>query len=215
MRRARPIWTFVTHDGGTRAESPSQRKSRRSTASRASGRRRRPFPASLTIAVSREAGSRGGTIARRVGRKLGWQVYNQELLEYIAQEGVFTEGVVANLSPAGLGLGRGAAAALLRSRTSSQHPTVVDLARIVLALGAQGEVVLLGRGAGCILPRDTTLHVRIMAPLQDRIAYMSQWLRLTSMEAAEQVRLRDGAAPTSFAPTSSASRATCISTTSC
>ncbi len=29
-------------------------------------------PASLTVAVSREAGSRGGSIARRVGRKLGW-----------------------------------------------------------------------------------------------------------------------------------------------
>ena len=30
-----------------------------------------------------------------------------------------------------------------------------------------------------------------MAPLADRIAYMSQWLRLTAEEAAERVRLRD------------------------
>src|SRR6516164_9531412 len=45
------------------------------------------FPAGLTVAVSREAGSRGGSIARRVARKLGWQVYDQELLEYLAQEG--------------------------------------------------------------------------------------------------------------------------------
>src|SRR5690242_12897526 len=40
----------------------------------------RTGPAAMTIAVSREAGARGGTIARRVGRKLGWQVYDQELL---------------------------------------------------------------------------------------------------------------------------------------
>src|ERR1700751_1962181 len=43
-------------------------------------------PASLTIAISREAGSRGGSIARRAGGKLGWQVYTQELIEYISQE---------------------------------------------------------------------------------------------------------------------------------
>jgi cytidylate kinase len=52
-------------------------------------------------------------------------------------------------------------------------------------------VVLIGRGAGCILPRATTLHVRLVAPLEDRVAYMSQWMRLSVEEAAERVRLRD------------------------
>src|SRR5437879_5469530 len=56
-------------------------------------------PASLTIALSREAGSRGSTIATRVGEKLGWQVYTQELLEYIAQEGTFRQDVLRQLSP--------------------------------------------------------------------------------------------------------------------
>ncbi len=72
-----------------------------------------------------------------------------------------------------------------------KHPSIVELARVILALGAQGEVVLIGRGAGCILPVESTLHVRIMAPLADRVAYMAQWLRLTQEEAAEQVALRD------------------------
>ena len=62
---------------------------------------------------------------------------------------------------------------------------------LLLALGASGEVILVGRGAGWLLPRASTLHVRVVAPLQDRVAYMSQWLRLTAQEAAEQVRGRD------------------------
>ena len=65
------------------------------------------------------------------------------------------------------------------------------LARAILALAAQGGVVLIGRGAGLLLPAETTLHVRVLAPLADRIAYISQWLRLTDEEAAERVRLRD------------------------
>ena len=60
-----------------------------------------------------------------------------------------------------------------------------------LALAAQGEVVLIGRGAGCILPRTSTLNVRLVAPLADRIAYMGQWLRLPLAEAEEKVRSRD------------------------
>jgi cytidylate kinase len=147
-------------------------------------------PASLTIAVSREAGARGETIGRRAAKKLGWQVYNQELLEYTAQEGPYRH-VVAHLPPQLARWAEERLQVLLREQNLSQHPSVADMARIVLALGAQGEVVLIGRGAGCILPAASTLHVRIVAPLEDRIAYMAQWLRLAESEAAEQVRQRD------------------------
>lgn len=148
-------------------------------------------PASLTIAISREAGSRGNTIGTRAGKKLGWQVYNQELLEYIAQEGAFRQNVFDNLTPAAARWAEEQLAKLLHEQNLSQHPSIIDLARIVLSLGAQGEAVLIGRGAGCILPPESTLHVRTLAPLNDRIAYMSQWLRLTEEQAIEQVRLRD------------------------
>jgi cytidylate kinase len=146
---------------------------------------------SVTVTISREAGSRGGSIARRTARKLGWQVYNQELLEYIAQEGAFRPGVYDNLSPAAAEWVEQRLQTLRRDENLSQHPSIAELARIVLVLGAQGEAILIGRGAGCILPVETTLNVRIMAPLADRIAYMSQWLRLTVEEAAEQVEARD------------------------
>ncbi|HLN31928.1 MAG TPA: cytidylate kinase-like family protein [Gemmataceae bacterium] len=149
------------------------------------------IPASLTVAISREAGSRGGTIARRAGQKLGWQVYNQELLEYVAQEGAFRQGVTDSVSALATNWIEERLQVLLRQETLSQHPSLAELARIVLALGAQGEVILIGRGAGCILPPEATLHVRIIAPKEDRIAYMSQWLRLTRESAQEQVELRD------------------------
>jgi cytidylate kinase len=148
-------------------------------------------PAGLTVALSREAGARGGTIGRRVARKLGWQVYDQELLEYLSHDGPMHHELLDGLSAAAARWVEERLERLLREQNVSQHPTVVQLARTILALGAQGSVVLIGRGAGVILPPATTLHVRVVAPLQDRIAYMSQWLRLTLDEAAERVRLRD------------------------
>jgi hypothetical protein len=148
-------------------------------------------PTSLTIAVSREAGARGGSIARRAGEKLGWQVYAQDVLEYIANEGTFRQQILDNLTPP--------AAAWVEEQLrrlgppeKAPGPSFRELVRMILALGAQGEVILIGRGAGFLLPAASTLHVRLVAPLADRVAYMSQWLRLTTEEAAEQVRLRDG-----------------------
>ena len=149
------------------------------------------LPRGLTIAISREAGARGGSIAKRAGEKLGWQVYSQDLLEYIAQEGTFRQEVLDNLSPADHVWVEEQLQHLLKEQNLSHNPTILELARMVLSLGAQGEAILLGRGAGCILPARSTLHVRFVAPLEDRIAYMSQWLRLTEEEAAEQVRKRD------------------------
>lgn len=149
------------------------------------------MPKGLTIAISREAGSRGSSIARRVGRLLGWQVYTQELLEYIAQEGVFRQRVADSMSGPAAQWAEERLHVLLREQKLTQHPAILDLAQVVLALGAEGDVVLVGRGAGSILPPASTLHVRIVAPLADRVAYMSQWLRLTTAEAAEEVRVRD------------------------
>ena len=40
-------------------------------------------PRGLTVAVSREAGARGTTLARKVGELLGWQVFDQDLLDYL------------------------------------------------------------------------------------------------------------------------------------
>jgi cytidylate kinase len=153
--------------------------------------RPRNEPAGLTIAISREAGARGGTIGRRVGRLLGWQVYDQEMLEYIAQEGAIRQDVVENVPATAETWCRERLEALARDYNLAPDSSAANLVRVILALGAQGQVVLIGRGAGLVLPREATLNLRIIAPLADRIGYMSQWLRLTVEEAAERVRLRD------------------------
>jgi hypothetical protein len=148
-------------------------------------------PSALSIAVAREAGARGGTIGRRAARELNWQVYDQDLLEYMTQDAVVRQGIFDNLIPAASVWVESQLQRLLQEGCLSQDPSIMNLARVVLALGSQGAVVFIGRGAGFILPRESTLHVRMMAPLEERIAYMSQWLRLPLREAAEKVRARD------------------------
>ena len=99
--------------------------------------------------------------------------------------------ITDNLSPAALHWVEEQLQRLQSDETFNRHPSLLDMARMVLALGATGEILLIGRGAGCILPGHSTLQVRVIAPWDDRVAYMGQWLRLTEEEAAQQVRRRD------------------------
>src|SRR5262245_33883081 len=93
------------------------------------------IPASLTVAISREAGSRGASISNRVGDKLGWQVYTQELLEYIAQEGTFRQDLANQLAPEAQAWVDEQFERLLREQNLSRNPSVLEMARIILGLG--------------------------------------------------------------------------------
>jgi Cytidylate kinase-like family len=148
-------------------------------------------PSGVTIAISREAGGRGGSIARRVGKKLGWQVYTQELLEFLNSNESARAHVLADMPKEAAAWADGELARLKRDKIIAPGIELGEMPRLILTLAARGEVILVGRGAGYLLSRDTTLHVRVVAPLEERIAYMSQLLRRTRQEAAGQVRERD------------------------
>src|SRR3954470_1870184 len=45
----------------------------------------RARPRGLTVAISREAGARGTTIATKVADILAWQVFDHDTLDYLAQ----------------------------------------------------------------------------------------------------------------------------------
>src|SRR5262245_26605221 len=57
-------------------------------------------PRGLSVAISREAGARGGSIARKVGELLGWQVFDQDSLDYLLQNDTARGQLLAEVPPA-------------------------------------------------------------------------------------------------------------------
>ncbi|HET6576669.1 MAG TPA: cytidylate kinase-like family protein [Fimbriiglobus sp.] len=148
-------------------------------------------PRGLTVAVSRESGSRGGTIAAAAGRLLGWTVYDQEMIDFLARDEAARQELLADVPATARLWAEAELAKLARARELPPGSDAVAVARLVLILAARGEAVLVGRGAGFVLPAATTVHVRVVAPVRQRVAYLSQWMRLTEPEAAAEVRARD------------------------
>lgn len=145
-------------------------------------------PSGLTVAVSREAGARGASIARRVGQLLGWQVYDQDSLALLARDDTARQELLAEIPTVAAAWATRQAATVSGAVGS---PDAGELVKLVFALAARGEVVIVGRGAGFLLPGESTLNVRVIAPHAERVAYMAQWLRMTTDEAAAELAARD------------------------
>jgi cytidylate kinase len=150
-----------------------------------------PAPRGLTVAVSREAGARGTTVARKLAEILDWQLFTSDTLDYLAHDDTARAQLLADVPADGRAWADAHLNYLLRERGLTADPATLPVVRTVLAVAARGQAVIVGRGAGFVLPAATTLHVRVIAPPDARVAYMAQHLRLTSREAAEEVRARD------------------------
>ncbi len=148
-------------------------------------------PPGLTIAISRETGARGATIGKRISKKLGWSYYDQELLQYLAQGNHQKEDVFAPLSSEARTWLSDQLARLTQEGRIGRKADELEIARIILAIGAKGKAILVGRAAGAILPAGAVLHVRIVAPLHDRIAWIRQIHRFTSEQATDYVVRQD------------------------
>jgi cytidylate kinase len=150
-----------------------------------------PAPRGLTVAVSREAGARGTTVAAKVAEILGWQLFTSETLDYLSHDDTARAQLHADLTPDARAWADAHLTHLLRDRGLTADSATLPVVRTVLAVAARGQAVIVGRGAGFVLPAELTLHARVVAPLDARIAYMAQHLRLTRREAADEVRARD------------------------
>ena len=147
----------------------------------------RPF----SIAFSREVGSGGTQIAQEVGRRLNWPVYDHELLERLAAD---LKVDVMQLESVDERPGSWLVECL-KSFADVASVTEVKyfhrLIKMLLALGAQGECVIVGRGSVFVLPRETTLRVRVVADLEDRVALVQRERGLSAAEAAQYVASKD------------------------
>ena len=148
-------------------------------------------PKGLTLAISREAGARGTSIARKVGEHLGWQVFDQEMLDYLQLDETGQSQLLADIPDGGRAWADAHLDRLQREERISSDIETTRLVRLMLAVAARGDAVIVGRGAGFLLPVESTIHARVIAPLESRVNFFAQTLRMTREEAKAEAQSRD------------------------
>jgi len=151
-----------------------------------------PIPSMRAITISREYGSGGGEIAARLAKRLNWQLIDHEVVVRVARMLRVSEKEAEEHDERVESL----ASRIFRS-LRLVHPTMPVTVDIPLAVDsrafyearcqviegavATGQVVIVGRGAQAHLThRRDVLHVRIIAPLEARLIYV------TSREGLDQ-----------------------------
>ena len=156
------------------------------------------------ITISREYGSGGGEIGRQLAQRLGWKLVDHEVAEQVAR--------ALNVSEAEADAhDERADSLIMRMLTNLSEnlapvsfpvqnipdlisPEEYDEARrkVVEAAVASGNAIIIGRGAQVLLAgRRDVLHVRIIAPLEQRISYVMRREGLDHTKAQNRILTKD------------------------
>jgi CMP/dCMP kinase len=156
------------------------------------------------VTISREYGSGGGEIAKRLAQQLGWQLIDHEIVVHVAQALEISE-EEAEIHDERV---ESALNSLLTSMSIVQPamfsvsplPAVMTdpktyreaLNQVIEAAVNRGRVVIVGRGAQVVLAkRRDVLHARIVAPLEQRIAYVMRREGLNRADAQTRIQLKE------------------------
>src|SRR5437868_3654985 len=155
------------------------------------------------VTISREYGSGGGEVARRLADYLGWHLVDHEVVMDVARALGVSEAeaeahdehadTLASRFLLSLGVVPSTVYAPLPVTLALDQPAY-DEARRMAVEGAvkAGYSVIVGRGGQVLLAsRRDVLHVRIIAPLEQRIQYVMQREGLDHAAAQHRIETKD------------------------
>lgn len=155
------------------------------------------------IIVSRQYGSGGGELAARLSRRIGWQLVDHQLVAEVARRLGITEADAQARDERAAGLVSRVVNALLTMApegpvTPDQLPSDPDelyhhtVRHIIDDALRLHHVVIVGRGAqALLLDRRDVLRIRIVAPLEARVAYVALREGLPEPAARARIQLKE------------------------
>ncbi len=123
-----------------------------------------------------------------VGERLGWKVYDEELIEAIAHRMEVPIDEVRALDEQAPSMVQDWLLPLREEYYAPQEAYLDHLAKLIEAIGRAGESILVGRGAGFMLPRETTLSLRVIAPLKVRAQRLAERMGVSVRTARRAAR---------------------------
>lgn len=134
----------------------------------------------VTIAISRQRGALGSEIGAEVGKLLDWPVYDRKLVDLVAERSALRAELLESIDEHDRPW-------LIETLTGFSHPGEISsagylhhLKHVIAALASHGRCVIVGRGATALLPSETTLRVRVHAPLEVRMERVASEKQVSS-----------------------------------
>lgn len=126
------------------------------------------------LTISRDFGCEGLRVAQKVGERLGWTVYDREIVEYMAGEAHVRERAIQSFDERMQGQIEHWVLSLIDQEAFGHDLYLKYLLQVLMIIAQHGEAVIVGRGANFVLPAERGLRVKIVAPLEQRVQTVAQ-----------------------------------------
>ena len=143
------------------------------------------------LLISREKGAGGSAVAQLAGKRLGWQVFDKEIVDAIAERAQVRRELIESLDERARATIQDAIGQWLRPQPMGTSGYLAHWREILLTLGHQGDVVIVGRGAQYVLPSQFGLQVRMVAPVEVRVRRIASRENVSLKAARVEVERSD------------------------
>ncbi|MBI2943145.1 MAG: cytidylate kinase-like family protein [Candidatus Wallbacteria bacterium] len=143
------------------------------------------------VTISRDFGCGALVVAAILSEKLGWQVYDREIIDEVAQESRLRRSVVESHDERVQNWIVEYVNNLTFMGELSESDFFHHFVRVVTALGTHGKAILVGRGTNFVLPADRGVRVRLVAPFEMRARWVAHRNALDLDEARRFVSKTD------------------------
>jgi cytidylate kinase len=150
-----------------------------------------PEPPRPLVTISREAGANGTSLGRIVAHKLGFELWDQELVQRVAAEKGAPEVLFAAVDERARGRIQDLLAGILLGDAGTETEYLASLGRVIHSIAEHGSAVVVGRGAHFVLAATEALRVRVVAPLDDRVRVIAGTRGMGDREARAEVERID------------------------
>lgn len=144
-----------------------------------------------SIFISREPGSGGRPVAEMVAQKLGFELFDEKLVEAVSKSAKLRKDLVRSVDEKHRGVIVDIVQSLLNPDYVSDMTYIRHVVKVILARAQKGKVVILGRGGNFIVPPERSLRVRIQAPYKNRVAWAIQFEHIDIDQAKENIAKAD------------------------
>lgn len=139
------------------------------------------------LLVSREYGSGGVEVARRVGQRMGWHVFDREIVEEISRIAHERQRLIESVDEHALSYWDRTWQEVLTASDAFNEKYLRYLRQVVMSLGYHGEVIIIGRGAQYMLPPACAVRLRLVAPLELRAARLAEREGISPAQAKARI----------------------------
>ncbi|MGD0382391.1 MAG: cytidylate kinase-like family protein [Thermoguttaceae bacterium] len=139
------------------------------------------------LTISREAGAGGSEIAAIVGKRLGWEVIDKNLLDKVAERFNLDRSMLNLVDETRSNWVYDVLGSWMDSKVIPHETYVSQLSRVILAAARQSSFIFVGRGARFLLPREKVLAVRLIASEGFRLKRIMQYHKLSEADARRHI----------------------------